>query len=85
MTIEELHFNNGLHAFFKEKSIRVKTIREAQNEDWKTALAHGKEPIPADEHLDAEVYHNFYGAFLKVRYKAWWYYLNPKDCDFIGF
>ena len=83
-TTDCLYFNNGRHFFFANKSFRIKTAREVSDEDWKTALAHGQGPIPAEEHLDAEVFSNLYGTFLKVRYKAWWYYINPKDCDYIG-
>ena len=83
-TCDFLFFNNGQHYFFPNKSFKIKTAREVSDEDWKTALAHRIEPIPADEHLNAEVFNNYYGTFLKVRYKAWWYYINPKDCDYIG-
>lgn len=83
-TCDFLFFNNGRYFFFPNKSFKIKTAREISDEDWKTALAQGIDPIPAGEHLDAEVFNNFYGTFLKVRYKAWWYYINPKDCDYIG-
>lgn len=84
MTPMGIYFHNGLFGVFKEKPVRVKTIKEVQDEDWKTALVHKQEPIPADEHLDAEIIGNCYGTFLKVRYKAWLYYIKPTDCDYIG-
>ena len=84
MTLRGIDFNNGLYGVIEEKPVRVKTAREVQDEDWKTALVHKQEPIPAEEHLDAEIVNNCYGTFLKVRYKAWWYYIKPTDCDYIG-
>lgn len=84
MTVMHIVFHNGLYGVFKGKPVRVKTIKEVQDEDWKTALVNKQESIPTGEHLVAEIISNFYGTFLMVRYKAWLYYIKPTDCDYIG-
>ena len=67
----------------RKNPFKVRTVKNCQTEDWKTALAHNIKPIPAGIELTAEVYYNFYGSWLIVRYNDWTYYIDPKSCDFI--
>lgn len=84
MKIDELYFHNGLFNFPSDRPLKVKTIDDTPNENWKDALAHDMKLIPKGTELVVEVFENFYGVFLKVEYNGWIYYISPYLCDFIS-
>lgn len=54
--------------------------RELRDEDWKTAVARGKEPIPAGAEVEiVGMLQNLYGDFLKVKYNGTSYTVKPED------
>ena len=69
----------------KNMKIKVKTVKEVNDEDWKTQLVQKKKSIPADTELEATVFQNFYGWFLRVIYDKRYYDINPHYCKFLGF
>ena len=45
--------------------------RETQDEDWKTAIAQHKKPIPAGAEVEVlGITQNLYGDFVDVRYNG---------------
>lgn len=56
--------------------------RELRDEDWKTAVARGKEPIPAGAEVEVVgTLQNLYGDFLKVKYNGTNYTVKPEDIE----
>ena len=56
------------------------TKKELQDEDWKTAIARNKEPIPAGAEVEIiGTLQNMYGDFLKVKYNNNSYTIKPED------
>ena len=56
--------------------------REVQDEDWKTAIAQHKKPIPAGAKVKViEKIENVYGSFYVVEYEGTRYNVKPKDID----
>ena len=80
--LTSLSFRNGLFAFFKDKPFTVTTVKDVQDEDWKTAIAHNLKPIPAGTELQVTYYLNFYGEYFKAEYNGHIYYIRPRDCNF---
>ncbi len=63
---------------------RVRTVKYAPEEDWKTALAQGIKPIPYGTELNAiGVYRNLYGTFLEVEYNGRCYTIAPRCVEII--
>ena len=63
---------------------KVKTIKITFNEDWKTAVALNQESIPANTELTLlGILTNFYGTYLKVRYKGSLYYIDPRNVEYL--
>lgn len=63
---------------------KVKTIKITHNEDWKTAIALNQESIPANTELTVlGILSNFYGTYLKVRYKGSLYYIDPQSVEYL--
>ena len=59
------------------------TKQKCMDEDWKTQLAKGYPIIPANTEVDYEgEFFNFYGKYVKVRYKGILYYVKPRDIYF---
>lgn len=56
--------------------------RETQDEDWKTAIAQNKKPIPEGAEVKViEKIENLYGSFYVVEYEGTRYNVKPKDID----
>lgn len=63
----------------------VKTVKDCQDEDWKTAIAQNKPIIPAGTELQVkQVMRNFYGTFIEVEYFGYLYYVNPYNLIYVG-
>ena len=69
--------------FLKDKKFKVITTSEAQEEDWKTALAHHIKPIPKGVELVCTIFTNLYGTYLSAEYRGRNYNIDPKICDFV--
>lgn len=56
--------------------------RETQDENWKTAIAQHKKPIPAGAEVKViEKIENLYGSFYVVEHEGVRYTVKPKDID----
>lgn len=63
---------------------KVRTVECVQDEDWKTAIAHHKEIIPASTELEVlDVFTNCYGRWLKVIYDNSYYYIDPSKVEYV--
>ena len=63
---------------------KVRTLVDVEDEDWKTAIAHHKETIPANTELEVlNVLNNFYGRWLEVIYNNSHYYIDPSNVEYL--
>ena len=64
---------------------KIRTVVSVQDEDWKTAIAQNKESIPPNTELEViDVFTNYYGRWLEVKYNNSLYYINPLKVEYVG-
>ena len=68
-----------------DKPFVVRTIKPALEQDYKTAIILGIEPIPEGTELKVfSILDNYYGRFFICEYNGRKYNINPNDCEFIN-
>lgn len=68
-----------------DKPFIVRTIKPALEQDYKTAIILGTEPIPEGTELKVfSILDNYYGRFFEVKYSNINYYIDPNDCEYIS-
>lgn len=78
-----ISLHNGY--FMIDGPFTVKTVCSAPEEDWKTAVARKIPPIPENTELTVtEIFNNFYGTFVTVKYGDRCYSIDPKNLDYVG-
>ena len=64
--------------------LKVRTLADVEDEDWKTAIAKHKETIPANTELEVlGVLENFYGRWLEVIYNNSHYYIDSSNVEYL--
>ena len=64
------------------KTYTAKTNRIIMDEDQKTAMALGIEPIPKGAIVEViGTYNNFHGSYIKIKYHGYVYYTKEEYLD----
>lgn len=78
-----MNINHNIYRI--DKPFIVRTIKPALEQDYKTAIILGTEPIPEGTELKVfSILDNFYGQFFEVKYNNINYNIDPKDCEYIS-
>ena len=68
-----------------DKPFIVRTIKPALEQDYKTAIILGTEPILEGTELKVfSILDNYYGQFFEVKYNNINYHIDPNDCEFVS-
>lgn len=83
-TIDMAPGYNGLTKFMINAPFIIQLLEDAEEEDFKTRIAHHIKPIPKGTELRVDsILWNSYGTFLEVEYDNRIYSINPKICKYI--
>lgn len=79
----ECHLADG-KPYLLEPYCILRTVKDACEEDWKTAVARSIPNIPAGTEVEfLEVLQNFYGNFLQVRYLGRTYSIKFNTVEYV--
>ena len=75
--------NGNIYTISGPFLVRTKTV--AFEQDYKTAIILGTEPIPESTELKVfSILNNYYGQFFEVKYNNINYHIDPNDCEYIS-
>ena len=84
--IFDIALSNGKNYLFDtHRNFYVRTIKDAPDEDYKTACVRGGSYIPkgAEVRVVGRL-DNFYGWWLQVLYEGHRYSVNPRNFEYVG-
>lgn len=78
-------FNGENYLFDTHRNFYVRAIKDAPDEDYKTACVHGVFHIPKGTEVRVVGrLDNFYGRWLQVLHKGHQYSVDPRNFEYVG-
>ena len=78
-------FNGESYLFDTHRNFYVRAIKDAPDEDYKTACVHGVFYIPKGTEVRVVGrLDNFYGQWLQVLHKGYQYSVDPRNFEYVG-
>lgn len=85
-TYKTVELSDGkIYGFDDERTWKLRTICRTCEEDFKTAISQHIPDIPENsEVIYVDVFRNYYGEFIRVRYNGRIYDVKPRCLEYIG-